>query len=94
VADRFLLSIALTAAPQFDALLSEVASGVLQQTGYAPAEAEEILHVLRASLAQHTTEGCRECSAAFRLEGGRLVIDVIYAGGREWRLTRPLPSPG
>ena len=91
--DQFSLSIELTGAPQFDALLRDVAGGVLQQAGYAPEAMEEILGGLRTTLAQNAVEGCRACRATFRREGGRLLIQVSFAGGREWHVTRPLPVP-
>jgi hypothetical protein len=72
--------------------LYEVATGVLQQARYTPTAIAEILEEFRASLDEHAAEGVRECHAAFRHEGGRLIIDLTYAGGGEWHLTRPLPS--
>jgi hypothetical protein len=93
VPDHFSCSIKLTATPQFDALLREVATGVLQQACYTPTAIAKILDEFRASLDKHAAEGVRGCHAAFRHEGGRLIIDVTYAGGGEWHLTRPLPSP-
>ena len=89
--DHFSLSIELTEAPQFDALLRDVAGGVLQQVGYSPEAVNEILDGLRHSLAQNAVERGRACHATFRREGGRLIVDVTVAGGREWRMTRPLP---
>jgi hypothetical protein len=93
VSDDFICSIKMTAAPRFDALLCEVAAGILRQARYSPAAISEILAAFRASLADHAADGLRKCDAVFRREGGQLVIDVAYAGGRQWRLTRPLPSP-
>ena len=34
----------------------------------------------------------KEEIAQFRAEAGQLLIVVTYAGGREWRATRPLPA--
>jgi hypothetical protein len=93
VADQFLLSIRLTRAPRFDALLRDVASNVLEQAGYTSPAAAEILGVFCSALERSSAEAFRECDAAFRTEGGQLVIVVSYADGREWRLTRALPSP-
>jgi hypothetical protein len=93
VPDHFICSIKLTAAPRFDALLCAVTTGVLQQARYQPSVVAEILAAVRASLDEHAAAAVRECGAAFRRDGGRLIIDVTFADGGEWRLTRPLPSP-
>jgi hypothetical protein len=93
VSDQVICSIKLTATPRFDDLLCEVTTGVLQQARYQPSATAEIVAAVRASLDEHAAAGVRECGAVFRREGGHLVIDVTFADGGEWRLTRPLPSP-
>jgi hypothetical protein len=91
VSHKYLLAIKLTDDPRFDALLRDVAGGVLEQAGYTAAAAAEILGALGAALEEHAAEGLHECDATFRIEGGRLVIVLSYGDSREWRLTRPLP---
>ncbi len=91
--DQFLFSITVTQSPQFDALLSDVAEGVLAQVGFDSSQAIEILDAFRAGIARESAKGFRQCDAVFRTEAGRLVIVVTRDDGHEWRLARPLPSP-
>jgi hypothetical protein len=75
-----------------DGGLCEVATGIVQQARYSPAAVNQLLAAFRALLEEQAVD-CGDCGAALRHDGGRLVIDVSYGGGRTWRLTRPLPSP-
>jgi hypothetical protein len=92
VADHdFLFALELSDEPHFDGMLAELTAAVLTHVGYAPPAIEELRGVLRAALAAGQSNGSTHCDVRFRAWSGELQISVAYAGGAEWRATRPLP---
>lgn len=88
---EFLFALQLSDEPRFDAMLGELAAAVLGHVGYQAADIEELRGVLRGALASGLSNGQQRCDVQFRAQGGELHIVVAYAGGAEWRTTRPLP---
>lgn len=86
-----LFSLNLSDGPPFDEMLSGVATSLLGRLGYSAEAVAEISAVLHAALVQGAADGRRQCDVQFRVEAGKLQIVVSYAGGREWRASRPLP---
>ena len=91
-AQPYVVTMSLRDAPQFDAMLGEVAASVLGHVGYGAEAVRDIMGMFRAALERSPAEGHRECDAKFLAKDGQLTIVVSYAGGREWRTTRPLPQ--
>jgi hypothetical protein len=92
VLDRFLFAVELADEPRFDVMLGDLATGVLEQAGYAPADIADTLAKLRAALQEGRDQGQRGCNVQFRAEAGQLLIVLSYAGGGEWRVARALPD--
>lgn len=90
--DQFLFALKISGEPRFGAMLDDLARCVLVQVGYAPPVIADILAKLRAALQEGAEQGQRDCDVQFRAEAGQLLIAVLYAGGREWRVARALPD--
>lgn len=88
---EFLFALELSDEPHFEGMLAELTSAVLSYVGYGPPAVEELRGVLRAALAAGHSSGNTQCDVRFRALSGELQISVAYAGGAEWRTTRPLP---
>jgi hypothetical protein len=90
---QFLFAVTVSNQTGFDEMLADLAGCVLNQVGYGPEAIADMIGAIRAALAQRAAEGAPECETRFLAEAGQLLIVVSYAGGREWRTARPLPSP-
>jgi hypothetical protein len=88
---EFLFALELSDEPHFDAMVGELAGAVLAYVGYPKAAADELRGVLRRALSAGLANGNRRCDVRFNAHAGELQIVVAYAGGSEWRTTRPLP---
>jgi hypothetical protein len=88
---EFLFALDLSDEPHFDTMLAELAGTVLKYVGYQPAAIEELRGAVKAALTAGAGNGHRRCDVRFRAHSGELHITVAYAGGAEWRTTRPLP---
>lgn len=88
---EFLFALELSDEPPFDEMMGELARAVLAAVGYAPDAVDDLRRVLHAALASGSADGHRSCDVRFRAHGGELSIAVSYAGGAQWRTTRPLP---
>jgi hypothetical protein len=92
VADHeFVFALELSDEPYFDDMLTDVTGAVLAYVGYRGAAREELRRVLHRALAAGASSGHPRCDVRFRAHSGELHISVVYAGGDEWRTTRPLP---
>jgi hypothetical protein len=87
----FLFALDLSDEPHFDVMLAELTGTVLAYVGYQPAAVDEMRGALRAALKDGLAKGRERCDVKFLAHGGELLITVAYAGGAEWRTTRPLP---
>jgi hypothetical protein len=92
VIDQFLFAIELVDVPGFDAMLRDLAKSVVEGAGYAPSAAADLAAAFRSTVDQMKAEGVRACAVRFRSDGSRFTITVACRDGREWRITRPLPS--
>jgi len=92
VPEKFLFALKLSGEPRLNAMLDDLARGVLEQIGYAPPAIADTLAKLRVAVQEGADQGQRDCDVQFRAEAGQLLIVLSYAGGREWRVARALPD--
>jgi hypothetical protein len=88
----FFLALTIGGADEADPILHDVAASALEQMGYSTDAAAAILRELDAGLETARGQARGQCDVKIRAEGHQLFIVIAVAGGREWRLTRPLPS--
>jgi hypothetical protein len=92
VADHeFVFALQLSDEPHFDAMLADVARTLLVYVGFGAADLDELRAVIRTALKASAPAGEPRCDVSFRAHSGRLQITIAYAGGAEWRTSRPLP---
>ena len=89
---EFFLAIDLSDEARFDEMLMALGASVLGHLGYPAAGAADTLAAVHAELTRGGAEGLHRCHIQFRAAGGEMQIVVAYAGGPEWRTTRPLPA--
>ncbi|HEY7286010.1 MAG TPA: hypothetical protein VH497_11230 [Vicinamibacterales bacterium] len=90
-AHEFVFALQLSDESHFDAMLAEVARALLAHVGYSAAATEELRATIRAALKSSAPAGQPRCDVSFRAQSGHLQITIAYAGGAEWRTSRPLP---
>ncbi len=90
-AHEFVFALQLSDEPHFDAMLAEVARTLLVHVGFGAAATEELRTAMRAWLKSSAPAGHPRCDVSFRAHSGQLQITITYAGGAEWRTSRPLP---
>jgi hypothetical protein len=90
-AHEFVFALQLSDESHFDAMLAEVARTLLAHVGYSAAATEELRATIRAALKSSAPAGQPRCDVSFRAQSGHLQITIAYAGGAEWRTSRPLP---
>jgi hypothetical protein len=91
VGHEFVFALQLSDEPHFDAMLAEVARSLLVHVGFGAAALEELRAAMRVALKSSATAGHPRCDVSFRAHSGNLQITIAYAGGAEWRTSRPLP---
>jgi hypothetical protein len=92
VADHeFVFALQLSDEPHFDTMLSEVARTLLVHVGFSAAALDELRAAIRTALKSSAPAGEPRCDVSFRAHSGHLQITIVYAGGAEWRTSRPLP---
>ena len=90
-AHEFVFALQLSDEPHFDAMLAEVARTLLVYVGFNAAAIEELRGTMRAALKSSAPAGHPRCDVRFHAHSGQLQITIAYAGGAEWRTSRPLP---
>ncbi len=88
---EFVFALQLSDEPHFDAMLAEVARTLLVHVGFNAAALDELRTVIRAALKSSAPVGQPRCDVNFHAHSGQLQITIVYAGGAEWRTSRPLP---
>jgi hypothetical protein len=88
---EFLFALELSDDAQFHRMLADLATTVLGHVGYGASAIEELTGTVRRVLADGVAAGTRRCDVRFRAHRGEFQIVIAYAGGAEWRATRPLP---
>ena len=88
---NFFLALNLSGADPSTGMIRTVAASVFEKLGCKGETVDEALRELDAELGRAAASGPETCEIQFRVEAGNVAIGVRSAGGREWRLTRPLP---
>lgn len=87
----FVFALDLSDAAPFDFMLAEVSRAVFGHAGYSPEAVTEWTLVLQGALSTGAAAGPRPCTVRFQAHGSELEVVVSFAGGGEWRTSRPLP---
>ena len=87
---EFLFALDLSDEPAFNGMLTELTRAVLAHVGLAGRPSDELTAALGRALAEGAAAGPRRCDVRFVAHAGALQVVVLFAGGAQWEVTRPL----